>query len=300
MNDASRQQLAAFLTYLAQCRLSEHTVANYRRDLEALRSFLNSQVVTAWSEVTGHHIRGFIAWRHRNGVSGRSIGRHLSAIRSFYRYLINNEICAGNPAQGIRAPKSARKLPRNLDVDATSQLLSIAACDPLSCRDKAMLELTYSCALRLGELLAVNLEDLDFQQGMLRVSGKGRKIRHVPVGQKALDAVTHWLVHRETIRYIDQALFVSRHGRRLHSRGVQKRLRSWSITQGMDEPVHPHMLRHACASHLLESSGDLRAVQEFLGHASIGTTQIYTHLDFQHLAHVYDQAHPRAKKKNRK
>jgi integrase/recombinase XerC len=237
-------------------------------------------------------VRSYVAWRHRGGASGKTLQRELSALRSLYRYLLREGVVSHNPALGVPAPKTARKLPATLDPDQLCGLLDNGDEDPLSLRDTAMIELFYSSGLRLAELVAVDTD------ASLEVTGKGAKSRRVPVGGLALEAIDRWLQVRGTYAGAEEkALFVSRHGNRIHPRTVQKRLHRWAKIHGARRNVHPHMLRHSFASHLLESSGDLRAVQELLGHSDISTTQIYTHLDFQHLAQVYDKAHPRAKKK---
>ena len=239
-----------------------------------------------------------MAERHRQGIGGRSLQRNLSAIRAFFRYLQAAGEVEHNPAEGIRAPKAPRNLPRVLDVDQARQLLATDAEDPLTARDQAMFELFYSSGLRLSELTGLNTEAVDFNDRLVTVTGKGGKMRAVPVGQYALGALREWLKIRPAlVGPGEAALFVSRRGGRISGRNVQQRLRAWALRQGLAHPVHPHMLRHSFASHLLESSGDLRAVQELLGHADIAATQVYTHLDFQHLARVYDQAHPRARQK---
>ncbi len=243
-------------------------------------------------------LRGFVAWRHRQGINGRSLQRNLSAIRAFFRYLLKQGIVKVNPAEGITAPKSEKKLPSVLDVDQTQHLVEIKENDPLSLRDRAMLELIYSSGLRLSELTGLNLAHVDMADRLITVTGKGNKTRTLPIGQHALDSLQAWLKARQALVAEDEtALFVSQRGKRISTRSVQLRLKQWAIKQGLPNHVHPHMLRHSFASHLLESSGDLRAVQELLGHADISTTQVYTHLDFQHLAQVYDKTHPRAQKK---
>ncbi len=278
--------------------LSEHTRNAYQRDLENLQNYCDQQEISKWSELDGRQLRGFVAWRHRQGIGGRSLQRNLSAIRSFYRYLIKEEKVKNNPAEGIIAPKSPRKLPKVLDADQTVQLVEIEEEGSLAIRDKAMLELIYSSGLRLAELISLNLNDIDFNDRILTVTGKGKKTRSVPVGQHAIKAIKRWLKNRAAmVNESEQALFVSNRGKRISPRSVQQRLKQWAIKQGLPNHVHPHMLRHSFASHLLESSGDLRAVQELLGHADISTTQVYTHLDFQHLAQVYDKTHPRAHRK---
>jgi integrase/recombinase XerC len=278
--------------------LSEHTRIAYQRDLDHLQNYCRQQEISNWSDLDGRQLRGFVAWRHRQGIGGRSLQRNLSAIRAFYRYLIKVSKVKNNPAEGIIAPKSPRKLPKVLDADQTVQLVEIDEEDTLAIRDKAMLELIYSSGLRLAELISLNLNDIDFNDRILTVTGKGKKTRSVPVGQHAIKAIKRWLKNRTAmVNESEQALFISNRGKRISPRSVQERLRQWAIKQGLPNHVHPHMLRHSFASHLLESSGDLRAVQELLGHADISTTQVYTHLDFQHLAQVYDKTHPRAHRK---
>jgi len=294
---APRQDFLDKLRYERQ--LSPHTLQAYQRDLQYLAEFLNSQSVTDLKQIDEHHIRRFIAWRHRQGIQSKSLQRQLAAVRSFFNFLLIQGRLAYNPAKGVQAPKLARKLPVTLDVDQTGQLLEIKADDPLAIRDKAILELFYSSGLRLSELVNLDLPDIDLRDAVVQVTGKGNKARRLPIGQKAIDALQNWLKRRKDFIQQDQsALFISQRGTRLSARAIQQRLRDWAIKQGIDIHVHPHMLRHSFASHMLESSGDLRAVQELLGHADISTTQIYTHLDFQHLARVYDAAHPRAKKKS--
>lgn len=291
--------LAAFLHHLAhERRLSAHTLTSYRRDLTRLRAWLADAKENPWEGLDQQKIRDYIAWRYRNGISGKTLQRELSALRSLYHYLLREGLVAQNPAQGIRAPKTARKLPATLDADQLSSLLDKPDDDPLRLRDMAMIELFYSSGLRLAELIAIDITDIGADEATLEVTGKGAKARRVPVGSQAIAAIGRWLQVRDNYAGTDQqALFVSRRGNRIHPRTVQQRLRCWALARGATRQLHPHLLRHSFASHLLESSGDLRAVQELLGHSDIGTTQIYTHLDFQHLAQVYDQAHPRAKKK---
>lgn len=279
-------------------RLSPLTCTHYRRDLELLDGFRREQGLAEWRALDAQHIRAFAAARHRVGLSGRSIARLLSSIRAFYRYLIREDQAAFDPAADVRAPKSPRKLPKALDVDEMASLLKPPGDDPLTGRDHAIFELIYSSGLRLAEVVGLNLTDLDLDGGVVRVTGKGSKTRLVPVGRHAREAIRAWLKLRGGFAPgAEQAVFLSLQGNRLSARSVQTRLNRMSQLQGLGRPVHPHMLRHSFASHLLESSGDLRAVQELLGHADISTTQIYTHLDFQHLAKVYDAAHPRARRK---
>ena len=289
----------AFLHHLAhERRFSDHTLTSYGRDLTGFRSWLEDRERGPWERLDQQTVRDYVAWRHRGGASGRTLQRELSALRSFYRYLLREKLANHNPALGVRAPKTARELPATLEVDQLCGLLDKPHADPLALRDKAMIELFYSSGLRLAELVAVDVRDVGADDAILEVTGKGNKTRRIPVGSKAVEAIGRWLQVRGNYAEADQnALFVSRRGNRIHPRTVQQRLQRWALTQGATRDVHPHLLRHSFASHLLESSGDLRAVQELLGHTDIGTTQIYTHLDFQHLAQVYDKAHPRARKK---
>lgn len=276
-------------------RLSPATCAGYRHDLQRLRAFCEQQGVDDWRRLNPAHVRGFAAWCHRRGIGGRSVQRALSAVRSFYNYLLREGSVGRNPASGIAAPRSARRLPRTLDADRMAGLLALADHEPLAVRDHAMMELLYSSGLRLAELVRLDLGGLDLEEGLVEVLGKGKRQRIVPVGRCARHMLAQWLALRPRFAHADeQALFVARHGRRLSGRAVQLRLRRWSRIKGLGTALHPHMLRHSFASHLLESSGDLRAVQELLGHADVSTTQVYTHLDFQHLASVYDRTHPRA------
>lgn len=295
----SPNPIEPFIAHLAhERRLADHTLTNYRRDLERLAAWLTDTNTGVIDRLDAQMVRQFIAWRHRNGASGKTLQRELSSLRSLYRWLLREGRAASNPAVGVRAPKTPRKLPVTLDADQLCSLLDHAGHDLLTIRDTAMIELFYSSGLRLAELVSVNLGDIDMTEGELSVLGKGAKTRRVPVGTKAREAVQYWMRVRANLANPDEpALFVSSRGTRIHPRTVQVRLAQWGQTQGASRGLHPHLFRHSFATHLLESSGDLRAVQELLGHADIGTTQIYTHLDFQHLAQVYDQAHPRAKKK---
>lgn len=279
-------------------RMSLHTVTNYQRDLRHVAEFCTAKNVADWSELNAHFVRSYASWRHRSGIGGRSIQRELSALRMFYKYLDRENVTHSNPTLGIRAPKAVRTLPKVLDPDQVSRLLQFDPADILAVRDYAIMELMYSSGLRLAELVGLDIHDLDLKDATVRVTGKGSKARIVPVGRKARRALEDWLARRGClVSSNDPAVFVSNRGQRISPRAVQLRLRAWGIKQGISSPLHPHKLRHSFASHLLESSSNLRAVQELLGHADISTTQVYTHLDFQHLAHVYDQAHPRAKKK---
>ncbi|MDH5391874.1 MAG: tyrosine recombinase XerC [Gammaproteobacteria bacterium] len=297
-----QQQVSRFYQYLeAEKQYSEHTLKNYRRDITAFLSFCDDQSIADFNTLDSAHIRQFVANRHRQGLGGRSIQRLLSALRSLFHFLNKQRLLTHNPAKGVRAPKAARKLPEVLSVAQLEQLLELPGDDILSLRDKAMMELMYGCGLRLTELVSLDLSQLDQQQQLLNVTGKGNKQRYLPYGAKARRSLIDWLAVRAQISATaETAVFVSRRGSRLKQSSVQQRLKKWAITQGLDVELYPHKLRHSFASHILESSGDIRAVQELLGHENLSTTQIYTHLDFQHLAKVYDQAHPRARKKNNK
>lgn len=300
MANELQQEIDLFLQYLAQeKRLSIHTVTNYQRDLKQLFAFCENESHSNWAQLKAKHIRQFIAQLHRQGLAGKSIQRALSAVRSFYRFLIREGLVDINPAQAVQAPKTEKRLPSTLDVDQMQSLLDHTQQDTMiACRDRAIMELFYSSGLRLAELASLNLRDVDFGDSLVHVTGKGNKSRIVPVGKQAIETLQVWLQKREELGFFDQtALFITQKGRRLGVRSIQKRLSYWGKKQGISDQVHPHRLRHAFASHMLEASGDLRAVQELLGHADISTTQIYTHVDFQHLAKVYDKAHPRAKKK---
>jgi integrase/recombinase XerC len=291
--------IESFLSHLTEERqLSPRSVSAYRRDLSRFAAYLAGQPdPEAWSKVSADVIRGLIAREHRRGLGGRSLQRLLSAVRGFYRYLHREGRVSANPAARVRAPKSPRKLPSTLDPDEISRLLEIPDTGPLARRDRAMLELFYSSGLRLSELASARWSDLDQRSGLLRVTGKGAKTREVPVGRVALAAIERWRPDWALISKDDDHLFVSQRGGALSTRAIQQRVAHWSRQQGLWKRVYPHLLRHSFASHMLESSGQLRAVQELLGHADISTTQVYTHLDFQRLAEVYDSAHPRARRK---
>ena len=296
MRESEIAKIDAFLGTLQH--LSVHTRKAYAGDLAFFLDYCRQLEVGKWQDVDGRQVRGYITQRHRQGTGGRSLRRNLSSIRAFYRYLLAAGEVTKNPAEGISAPKSEKRLPKTLDVDQTSRLVEIKGDKALTLRDRAILELMYSSGLRLAECVSLDIYSVDIRDGLVTVTGKGNKTRKVPVGNYALDAVGAWLKVRPQLAALDEtALFVSTRGRRISARSVQQRLRHWALKQGLDTNVHPHMLRHSFATHLLESSGDLRAVQELLGHADISTTQVYTSLDFQHLASVYDQTHPRARKK---
>lgn len=289
-------QIESFLASLGG--LSPHTRAAYRRDLAHFSRYWEGAAANSDGIVDTHAVRGFVAWMHRQGLGGRSIARTLSALRGLFRFLMKQGVVRDNPVADVRAPKSPKRLPRTLDVDQANRLLDARPTEPLAQRDLAMWELAYSCGLRVSELTGLDLETVDLRAREARVLGKGRKERLVPIGSQAVLAVERWLPVRAHLAAPGEtALFVGRKGRRIGVGEVQTRLKAWARRQGIDVPVHPHMLRHSFATHLLESSGDLRAVQELLGHSDIRTTQVYTHLDFQHLARVYDAAHPRAKRK---
>lgn len=301
MTPGARQDVHAFLRHLAdERRLSAHTITAYRRDLGALGAFADDRGIGEWAALDHRAARAFPARLHQRGHAGRSIQRVLSAARSLYRYLLRERRVPLNPFDGVRAPKSPRPLPATLNADEAGQLVAIQTRTDIDYRDRALLELVYSSGLRVSETAALNLADLDLGEQVVTTTGKGGKTRRVPVGRFAAEALRDWLSRR--IALVDgqqTAVFTTMTGRRLSVRAMQKRVDLHARRQGLDRHVHPHMLRHSFASHLLESSGDLRAVQELLGHADIATTQIYTHLDYQHLAGVYDKAHPRARKKRR-
>lgn len=294
--------LEQFLEYLAhEKRYSKHTISGYQRDLQLLRTYLEEQDIDSWKQLKPDTVRMFVANRHRKGNSGKSISRQLSSIRSLFRYLLRHDLADINPATDIPAPKSAKKLPSALDIENIDQLLNSRDQSVLAVRDRAMIELLYSGGLRLAELVSLDIDGLDLAAGIARVTGKGSKQREVPIGRAAKKAIKLWLTLRDDIATADEdALFVSQRGKRIAPRTVQQRLKQLAVKQGLNQHLHPHKLRHSFASHMLESSGDLRAVQELLGHADISTTQVYTHLDFQHLAQVYDSAHPRARKNSKK
>lgn len=285
-----------FLSHLqVERRMSAHTLDAYRRDLDALVAWAVTQGVDDLATVHTEQLRAFIAAEHRRGLSPKSLQRRLSACRSCYQWLLKHGRVVASPAAGIRAPKAPRKLPQVLDVDEAVQLVELPTDVPLGVRDRAILELFYSSGLRLSELCALRWRDLDLADGLVTVLGKGSKQRSVPVGSHARKALDDW--RRESQGQHDAPVFPGRGGATITPRAVQIRLRQLAQRQGLFKRVHPHLLRHSFASHVLESSGDLRGVQELLGHADIATTQIYTHLDYQHLAKVYDGAHPRAKRK---
>ena len=294
-----RRWIDGYLAHLVkERRLSPHTASNYARDIGALADFLERGNVTDWRRVDSQHVRVFAARAHAGGLAPRSVQRRLSAVRSYFGYLVREGAAASNPAVDIRAPKAAKRLPGTLDVDQIAQLLQVPGDDALAVRDRAIMELFYSSGLRLAELVGLALTDVDLADRTVRVLGKGAKTRIVPVGRKACEAIRAWLKERAALAAIDEtALFVGRNGARLKPRAIQLRIAQWARRAGLPARVYPHLFRHSFATHLLESSKDLRGVQELLGHADISTTQVYTHLDFAHLARTYDASHPRAKRK---
>ncbi|HLF32095.1 MAG TPA: tyrosine recombinase XerC [Xanthomonadales bacterium] len=295
MNEYAQQ----FLNYLRNERgLSPRTINAYKRDLDHLLDGLSQRNITTPAVVTEHEIRALVSRLHRQGQGSRSLQRLLAAIRSFYRWLIKEGHAGNNPAMAVRGPKQVRTLPATLDADSVTRLLAFPADTTLARRDKAMMELFYSSGLRLSELAGLTWTQVDTASGMLTVTGKGNKTRMVPFGRTAAAALGEWRkVRAEFASFDEPVIFVSRNGNPIATRTIQARVRYWARRQGLPQNVYPHLLRHSFASHLLESSGDLRGVQELLGHSDISTTQVYTHLDFQHLAKVYDKAHPRAKRK---
>jgi len=311
MTPAALEWLERFRRHLAtERRLSPHTGKAYARDLAALVAWCDRNGIADWSALDAQHVRAFAARSHAGGLGPRSIQRRLSALRTFYGFLLRERPAAaaagrdpavrtgGNPAHDVRAPKAARRLPPTLDADQMARLVEIPVTDALSARDRALMELLYSSGLRLAELVGLDVTSVDLRDRVVEVLGKGSKARRVPVGRKAVQALKDWIAARAArARPGETALFLGRGGRRISPRGVQVRVAHWARRQGLGVHVHPHLFRHSFASHLLESSGELRAVQELLGHADISTTQIYTHLDFQHLARIYDATHPRARRK---
>ena len=290
-----------FINYLRfEKQLSSHTQSNYQRDLKVLQDFCVEQNVNVWKQITPNQMRFFAASAFRKGLGPTSIQRRLSACRSFFSYLLAEGEVDINPVLDVRAPKAPRRLPKTLDVDQMNQLLNMQGEGLVFLRDKAILEMFYSSGLRLAELVSLNLDSIDYSENLVRVLGKGSKTRILPVGKQALQALKKWLaVRSDWVKDSDEpAIFVSNRGTRISHRNVQQRVKYWAKKQGINHDLHPHQFRHSFASHLLESSSDLRAVQELLGHADISSTQIYTHLDFQHLASIYDKTHPRAVKKN--
>ena len=299
MDDSALVWLPRFLSHLTvERRLSAHTDASYRGDLQRFVAYCDRNHVHDWRSLDSQHLRMFAAAEFRQGSAPRTIQRRLSALRSFFNFMLRERALDANPAVGVQAPKARKRLPETIDVDLMTRLLEFRADTELSVRDKAIMELFYSSGLRLAELVGLNLGDVDRGDRTVRVLGKGSKTRVVPVGKHALDAIARWLKERPAMAANGElALFVSARGDRLGARAIQKRIAGWARRQGLGRHVHPHLFRHSFATHLLESSQDLRGVQELLGHANISTTQVYTHLDFQHLAKIYDAAHPRARRK---
>jgi integrase/recombinase XerC len=300
VDNAESEWIDKFIHHLEfERRLSPLTCKHYRRDLVALRAFCDKAGVALWSDLDSEHFRAFAAANYRSGLSARSIQRQLSAARTYFRYLLREKHVARNPVESVSAPKGPKRLPGNLDADRMARLLDIKGDGPIIERDRAMLELLYSSGLRLAELTDLNCGDVDTHEATVHVTGKGNKDRIVPVGRLALQALAIWNKSRVQLAAPEEkALFVSKRGTRISGRSVQARVSHWAKAQGIDTKVSPHLFRHSFATHMLESSHDLRGVQELLGHANISTTQVYTHLDFQHLAQIYDKTHPRARKKD--
>lgn len=299
MTADAQQWIERFLLYLKnERRLSPHTLAAYQRDLQEFMAYCTSQSLLDWRAIDHQHIRAFAAAQFRRKLSPRSIQRRLSTLRSFNNFLIREAQLKKNPATDVRAPKAGKRLPQTVDADRMTSLLDFRADNELDKRDKAMMELFYSSGLRLAELVGLDIGDLDQADRTVRVLGKGSKTRVVPVGRYAHAALTEWLQERALVADAHAGpVFIGRGGKRLTPRAVQLRIAQWGKRQGIGQHLHPHLFRHSFASHLLESSQDLRGVQELLGHANISTTQVYTHLDFQHLAKIYDATHPRARRK---
>ena len=297
MSSALQEAVDGFLRYLkVERQLSPLTQSSYARQLTALVAIADEMKLGSWAQLEPAQVRSMAARSRRAGLSASSLALRLSALRSFLDWQVSQGLLSANPAKGVMTPRKSRHLPKNIDVDEVNQLLEIDLNDPLAVRDRAMLEVMYGGGLRLSELVNMDCRHVDLDSGEVWVVGKGSKERRVPIGRTAVTWIQHWLPLRETFGGQDDALFLSTRGNRISPRNVQKRFAEWGIRQGVASHIHPHKLRHSFATHLLESSGDLRAVQELLGHANLSTTQIYTHLDFQHLASVYDAAHPRAKR----
>ncbi|NHB97695.1 tyrosine recombinase XerC [Photorhabdus stackebrandtii] len=295
--DLLLEPVEAFLRYLrVERRLSPVTITNYRRQLSTLAGMALEIGIRQWNDLDPAKIRMLVTRSRRAGLQSANLALRLSSLRSFLDWQVTQGEISVNPAKTISTPGTKRHLPKNIDVDEVDQLLNINFNDPLSVRDRTMLEVMYGAGLRLSELVGLDCQHLDFESGEVWVSGKGSKERKVPLGRIAVEWLNRWLEMRELFEPEDNAVFISNSGRRISTRNVQKRFAQWGIRQGMSSHIHPHKLRHSFATHILESSGDLRAVQELLGHASLSSTQIYTHLDFQHLTKVYDVAHPRAKR----
>ncbi|HTP39738.1 MAG TPA: tyrosine recombinase XerC [Steroidobacteraceae bacterium] len=299
MKPEALQWLQRFASHLlTERRVSPHTASAYQRELQALREWCDQQGLADWQALDEQHVRVYAARSHAAGLKPRSVQRRLSALRTFYNYLQREQVLGRNPAVGVRAPKAARTLPDTLDADQMGRLLALVPENDLDRRDLAIMELFYSSGLRLAELTGLDLMDLDLADRTTRVMGKGSKARIVPIGRLAVQALQAWIKVRGSLAKADEtALFVGQNGRRIGVRNVQLRIAAHARRQGLPQHVHPHLFRHSFATHLLESSRDLRGVQELLGHANISTTQVYTHLDFQHLARTYESAHPRARRR---
>lgn len=278
---------------------SPHTLSNYQRQLKAICQMLAEKGLEQWQDVDSSVVRWLLSQSHKQGLSAKSIGLRLVALRQFLAFLVRQGVLAANPATGIKSPKVGKHLPKNIDAEQISQLLNIQSDEPMDIRDLAMMELMYSSGLRLSELQGLDLGDMDLVTGEVRLLGKGNKERIVPIGSKAIVALKRWLTVRLQFNPQDNAVFLNKRGGRLSHRSIQLAMQKWGEKQGLSSHLHPHKLRHSFATHLLEASADLRAVQELLGHSSLSTTQIYTHLDFQHLAKIYDSAHPRARRKHK-
>lgn len=286
-----------FLLYLkSEKQLSLNTQTNYRRQLYAIIKLASQIEISCWQNVDSSAVRLLIGRSKRDGLNTSSLALRLSALRSFFNWMVKNGQLNANPAKGVLNPKQGRHLPKNINIDDINQLMDIKYNDPLSVRDRTMLELMYGSGLRLSELVGLNCKTLNLIDGEVRVVGKGNKERKLPLGRESIKWLRHWLSMRDFLSPHDDALFISKLGKRISPRNVEKRFEQWGIKQGLSVHIHPHKLRHSFATHMLEASGDLRAVQELLGHADLSTTQVYTHLDFNHLAQVYDSAHPRAKR----
>ena len=296
-------EIKEFLSYLESVKqYSPHTLKGYERDLKKLSDYLSAQDIKNWKIVKEHDLRTFINSERRRGLSPRSIQRLLSSCRTFFEHLLIEGLIQLSPAQNVSSPKLAQLLPKAMDADLVQRLLDFKPKGMIEIRDKALAELLYSSGLRLSEVCQLEVQDLDLKERTCRVLGKGNKTRIVPVGKKAIQAIRDWMIYRSELKATKEtssdAIFLNNKGNRISARSIQLRLEKLCLQRGIPG-INPHMLRHSFASHILESSGDLRAVQEMLGHSDIGTTQIYTKLDFQHLSKVYDKAHPRAKKRTR-
>jgi integrase/recombinase XerC len=286
--------------FIMYCRferqLSEHSTSAYQRDIRKFFDYLKK--IKHEGKIAHFTVQQWLANSYQDGISAKSLARYLASLRSFFTYCLKQHFIDDDPTQGVKTPKVGKSLPKTLDIDQVQALLNLPQSDPLAIRDLAIMELLYSSGLRISELINSHLSDIDLQEGLMRVRGKGNKERIVPVGKVAVTQINQWLSLRNLwVKENETALFITQAGTRMGARSVQKRLKEWAIKLGLDTNLHPHKFRHSVASHLLESSGDLRAVQEFLGHANLATTQIYTQLDFQHLAKTYDATHPRAKEK---